>query len=327
VKVFLTGGTGFIGKHLAKRLLKEGHHLRCLVRDARRAVDLQALGAELVKGDVNDRAALRAGMQGCDWLFHLANLYSMWEPDPGCFTRVNVEGTCNLMETALEMGIKKVVYVSTAAVFGKPQEIPFSELCLPGPHLFSEYARTKAAACELAWDLYRLHGLPLVVLYPGIVLGAGDQKASGQYIKDIIFHRVPSTIFHHSRVTYVYVGDVVEALLSAAEKPEATGQKYLVGGHVLDGAAYASTISRISGVPLPRLHFPDFLVTAAAHILTGLALLTRCPPGWGLSVDAARTVKEGFVFDGSKAARDLEICYTPIELAISEAVASYQASF
>ena len=324
MKVFVTGATGFIGRHLVRRLVKEGHEVTCLVRKSSSVAELEALGMRLVTGDVNDREALRIGMRGCDWLFHLANLYTMWEPHPERFQRINVEGTRAVLETALDVGVGKVVYVCTVAVFGKPAASPFTENDRPGPALFSQYARTKAEADAIAWDLYERCGLPLTVLYPAIVLGASDDKASGHYIQDIIRKRVPSTIFHHSSCTYVYVGDVVEAMLRAAQNPSSVGEKYLVGRYALDGRSYADLISEISGVPLPIFRFPDWIVMAASYLLTGLSAITRCPPWWGLSVDAGWTLKNGFVMDGSKAERDLGITYTPIRMALEEAIASYR---
>ena len=324
MKIFVTGATGFIGRHLVQRLVKDDHELYCLVRNNSKTAPLERLGVHLVYGDVNDTSVLCAGMQGCDWLFHLANLYSMWEPDPSRFNRINIEGTRSVLEAALQTGIKKVVYVSTVAVFGKPVQTPFGEESSPGPHLFSEYARTKAVANEIAWDLYKRRGLPLVVLYPGIVLGAGDGKASGQYIQDIIRRRVPSTIFHNSRETYVYVGDLVEAMLRAAARPETVGQKYLIGCHTLDGRGYADLISQVSGVPLPLFRLPDWMVLAAAYLLTGISQIIRRPPLWGLSIDAGWTLKNGFCIDGSKAERELGIQYTPIRKALEEAINSYR---
>ncbi len=324
MKVFVTGATGFIGKHLVRRLIAEGHEVFCLVRNPRRAREMESWGVSLVHGDVNSRAALRDGMTGCDWLFHLANLYSMWEPDPGKFAQVNIEGTRCVLETALETGIRKVVYVCTVAVYGKPAQTPFDEQSQPGPRLFSEYARTKAAADRLAWDLYHHKGLPLVVLYPGIVLGGGDDKASGRYIQDIIRRRVPSTIFHHSCETYVYVEDLVNAMLAAAQKPETVGQKYLIGNETLNGRDYANLVSEVSGVPLPLFRFPDWMVITAAYLLTWVSTITRVPPMWGLSIDAAWTLKNGFSIDGRKAQRELGVCYTPIRHALAEAIASYR---
>ncbi len=324
MNVFVTGATGFIGKHLVRRLTAEGHHVRCLVRKSSHVQPLQKLGVKLIYGDVNDLPALLDGMSGCDWLFHLANVYSMWEPDPSVFSRVNIDGTYAVMQAALECEVKKVVYVSTVAIYGQPAEAPFDESALPGPRLFSEYGRTKAEAEHIAWDLYNRRSLPLVVLYPGIVLGSGDEKASGHYIQDVIYRRVPSTIFHESVATYAHVNDLIDAMLHAAEIPETVGQKYLIGKYRLNGRDYARLIGEVSGVPLPIIHLPDWFVIAVAWLLTFIAGYTKIPPLWGLSSDAASTLKHGFLFDGSKAERELGITYTPVRLALEEAVESYR---
>jgi dihydroflavonol-4-reductase len=325
MKIFITGATGFIGKTLVKKLSGSAHAVRCLVRPTSRVDALRQAGFELVTGSVNDPEALRAGMAGCDWVIHLANLYTMWHPDPAQFARVNVEGTYNVMQAALQAGVSKVVYLSTAAVYGRPLDLPFTEESQPGPRLFSEYARTKALGNQIVWQFYHQHGLPLVVLYPGIVLGAGDDKPSGKYVSDIIHRRVPATIFHHSTATYVYVGDVADAILRAAGQPETTGKKYLLGSARLNGKDYVELIRDVSGVPLPWFHFPDFMVMAVSYLLTGLAAVTRRTPWWGLSVDASWTLKVGFQYDGSKAEGELGITYTPIRQALEEAIASYRA--
>lgn len=326
MRIFLTGGTGFIGHHVARRLLQAGHQLRCLARTtSSRRNDLRAWGVELVDGDVTDRAAVEAGLVGCQAVVHLAGLYAMWQPDRPAFEQVNVTGTRTVLEAALARGVRRVIYMSTVAVYGRPQERPFCEDSQPGPRWFSEYGRSKAAADRLAWELAG-RGLDLTAFYPGIVLGAGDDKASGHYIRDLIGRRCPSTIYHHSSNMYVYVGDVALAVERALERPRAIGQKYLLGAEALDGQVYTQLISQVSGVALPWFRFPDWLVTTASHLLTWRAnLWTHTPPPWGLSIDAAWTLWHGFVFDGSKAVRELGIRYTPIRRALEEAVASYQA--
>ena len=323
--IFLTGASGFIGRHLAERLAREGHRVRCLVRPSSPVEHLKEMGVELVVGDVQDSEALREGMRGCDWLFHLANLYEMWLPEPGLFQAVNVEGTRMVFEAARQSGVGRVVYVSTAAVYGKPEEVPFREEATHGKELFSAYARTKAEGERIAWE-FCARGMAISVLYPGIVLGKGDDKASGKYIAGILGRRVPSTIFNGSRAVYVHVADVVDAVCAAAVRPEAAGQGYLVGGHCLDGREYAELIAELGRVQLPIFRFPDAVVILAAHLLTGLSNVTRRPPWWGLSVDAARTLHEGFVFDGSKAERELGIRYRPIRQALEEAISSYRVS-
>ncbi len=323
MKIFITGATGFIGSHLVRRLAHSPHELRCLVRHSSDVHALKDGGVELVWGDVCEPATLIEGMRGCDWVFNLAGLYAMWTSHPADFARVNVEGTRNVMQCALEAGVSKVVHVSTVAIYGNvPGRI--TEDTPPGAVHLSAYGRTKFLGEQAAWELYRSRGLPLVTLYPGIVLGAGDDKASGQYIRDFVRGRTPSTIFTHSTSTYVFVEDVVEAILCAAEKPGNVGQKYLVGKYQLDGREYARLISKVSGTPMPWFDFPDFMVMAVAGLLTGLANLTNLAPLWGLSVDAGRTLKAGFRMDGGKAERELGIHYTPIQTAVAEAVEFYR---
>lgn len=325
MKVFITGGTGFIGKYAVERFAQCGYAVRVLVRDSSLQKALNQKGIETACGDITAPETLREGMRGCDWVVHLAGQYAMWHPDPSSFDRINVEGTRNVMRAALEQGVSKVVHISTVAVYGKPADCPFTEKSAPGPVLYSQYARSKAEGEQVAWKYFYQQGLPLVVLYPGIVLGAGDERASGQYIQLILNRRTPSTIFHNSPATYVHVRDVADAVVRAAEKPDNLGEKYLLGKETLCGREYAQWIHEISGVPLPPLRLPDLLVRAASYLFTGLSTITHQPPLWTLSVDAERTLKNGFCFDGSKAERELGISYRPVRQALSEAIAGYRA--
>lgn len=324
MNVFITGGTGFIGSHVARRLAAEGHHLRCLARPTSKTGELRGLGAEIVTADLHDRDALRDAMQGCDWVIHLANLYAMWHPRPEEFQLINVEGTRCVMEAALDSGVRKVVYVSTVAVMGKPEAHPFNEDAPCGPRQFSAYGRSKAAGDRLVWQLHEQRGLPVVTLYPGIVLGPGDDKPSGIYIQDLLRGRVPTPIFRRSVETYVAVQDVVEAVLRAAECPAAVGKRYLIGSERLNGMEYVRQICGVAGVRVPWMRLPDFLVIAAAYWFTLRSNLSGNPPPWGLSADAAWTLYHGFDFDGGRAARELGFEYTPVSRALAEAVAWYR---
>jgi len=331
MRISITGALGFIGTHTVQRLAQDGHELVCLVRRTSSADWLRQMGATVVTGDIMDKDSVRAAMAGCDWAVHLANLYSFWQPDPRLYAAVNIGGTRNVMECALETGISKIIHISTAAVYGKPADCPFTEECPVGPAQFSEYARTKYAGDLIAWELHEKQGLPLVMLYPGVVLGPGDPKFTGLYIQDFMRGKVPATGFDDSAFTYVHVRDVAEAIAQALENPDNVGEKYLLGGETLSNRQYSKLISEISGAPMPRWHFPGSLIMLAAAILTGAANLLKRPPvwmmradrRWVISLDSMRTTREGFRFDGSKAERELRIAYTPIRTAIEEAIQSY----
>jgi len=176
----------------------------------------------------------------------------------------------------------------------------------------------------VVWQLYRQRGLPVVVLYPGVVLGAGDPKATGQYAKDLIERRVPARIFEDSAFTFVHVEDVAEAIVRALEEEGNLGEKYLIGKHALTMGEFTRMVGEISGVPLPKRRLPGPVVMAGAALMTKVADLTGRPPLSGMSTDQMRNIKEGAVFDGSKSERELGLTYTPIREAIEGEVASHR---
>ncbi len=324
MKIFITGATGFIGTCLVKRLAQTKHKLCCLVRKNSQVHTIEELGVTLVTGDVTDKDSLYEGMKGCDWVINLANIYSFWEPDRRIYKAVNVKGTANVMECALDTGVSKVVHVSTAGIYGKPKDCPFTEDSPVGPIRFCEYFQTKYEGDLIAWELYEKRGLPLVMIYPGAVLGPGDPKATGQYIKDLINRHLPATVFNNSILTWVHVKDVAEAIIKAAEKENNLGEKYLIGKHQLSLKEFNKLTMEISGVSLPKMSLPDSVVLINARLLTWLANLIKRPPMWGMSIAQMRVMKEGFRIDGSKAERELGITYTPIRIALEEAIASYR---
>jgi dihydroflavonol-4-reductase len=325
MKTFITGATGFIGSHLVRRLLQSDHELCCLVRGINAACEqLKKQGVTLAIGDVTDKASVLRGMKGCDWVFHLAGLYSFWEPDNRMFKHINVNGTRNVMECALETKVSKVVHVSTVGIYGKPEDCPFIEESKVGPVRFCEYFETKYEGDLIVWDLFKTKGLPVVVVYPSAVLGPGDPKATGQYIVNLIRRRLPATVLNDSIFTFVHVRDVAEVIIRAAEKKNNIGEKYLIGKQQMSFGEINQMVSEISGIPLPRLRLPNSLTMINAALLTGLASLLKKEPLWGMSTAQMRVMQEGTIADGSKAERELGISYTPIRVALEEAVASYQ---
>ena len=326
MKVLITGGTGFIGQHLVRRMAQTNHELLCLARQTSDVTLFKELNLEIVYGDVTNKSSIVTAMQGCDWLIDLANVYDFWLPDPSLFTKVNITGTQNLMEATLETGISKVVHVSTALVFGKPQETPFTEESVPGPEQFNEYVRTKRIGEQIVWKMHEEKELPLVVVYPVGVMGAGDTKAPMRLVENLVRRRMPATVFNDSTVVLVHVKDVVEAIVQSAEKDGNIGERYLLGKEQISLGEYYKTVCEIAGVPLPLLALPGWMTMLSAYLLTALSNVTKRPPWLGMSIDQMRTFKEGYVCDGGKAERDLGITYTTIRDAITEEVQAVRQS-
>ena len=195
MKIFITGGTGFIGRHTVELLAQGSHKLTLLVRKTSHISFLNKQNVTLVEGNLSDKDSILKGMEDCDSAINIAGHYSFWEPDKKIYSEINIKGTQNVLECALKTGIKKVVHISTAGIYGKPKEEPFTEESSVGPVQYSEYFRTKYEGERIAWNLLEKKGLPLVVIYPVCVLGAGDNKASGRYIQDLINRKLPATVF------------------------------------------------------------------------------------------------------------------------------------
>lgn len=322
MKLFITGATGFLGTHLFKRLAQTEHHLYCLVRENSNVRELEQV-ATLIRGDVTDKDSLLQGMKGCEGVIHLAAVYSFWAPNKQIYRDVNINGTRYVMESALETGVSKVLHVSTAGVWGNTPDSPFTEDSLVGPIRFGAYFQSKYDADLIVWELFEKKGLPLVVIYPAVVLGPGDPKASGQLIMNLIRGRLPATVFNESVLPFVHVRDVAETIVRALEKKDDIGEKYLVGKFHLTLREFNELVSEISGVPPPKLTLPNSAGMISAMLLTGLADLIKKPPLWGMSTDLMRLLKAGGKLDGSKVQRELGITYTPIRVALEEAIASY----
>lgn len=321
LKIFITGGTGFIGTHLVRRLAQDRHQLYCLARSTSRTETLRQIGAKVIPGDVTDKQSLLDGMRGCDWVVNLANFFDFWTLDRGVYRDVNIVGTRNVMETAIALGISKVVHVSTAAIYGNAKW-PITEASEVGVRCASEYAQTKRAGDLVAWELYRERNLPLVMIYPGGVIGPDDHKASGRYVSNIIRGKMPAQVLTGSDFPWVHVRDVAEAIVLALEKNGNIGEKYLIVAENLTFGDINRMLSELSGVTLPRLTLPDPLTIAMAHVLTGLANLTRRPPMLDMAIDQIRLMKQGFQVDGGKAVRDLGLSYTPIRVALEDEIRS-----
>jgi dihydroflavonol-4-reductase len=321
MRIFVTGGTGFIGTQLVQRLRDTPHELCCLVRDPGKAQALRDAGATVVSGDLRDQSSLVDGMQGSDWVVSIANLYEFWVPDRRAYAEVNVDGTRNLMEAALETGVAKIVHVSTAAVYGNAKW-PIREDSTPGPKCAGEYSRTKRSGDRVAWELFETRGLPLVMVYPGAVIGPNDPKAVGQYIRKYISGAMPAQVMTRRMFPWVHVRDVAEGIVRALEKEGNLGERYLLVAESLTFGEINRILSEISGAKPPRLTFPDWLTIFGALCATAVADVIKKPPVLDMAADQMRLMKQGAEIDGSKASRELGVSYTPIRDALEEAVAS-----
>jgi len=267
VKALITGGAGFIGSHIAARLLSQGHDVRILDNlSSGRQENLDACpGAEFVRGDVSRPEDCRKACAGRDVVFHHAALVSVQEslacPDDSF--RINVGGTLNVLLAAREAGVRRVTFASSAAVYGDDPELPKRETMSLTP--ISPYGADKAAAEQYMLLAGRLWGLETVVLRYFNVFGprqdpAGDYAAViPKFIARLVAGK-PPTIYGDGRQTrdFLYIDDVVAANLLAAESAQAPGGVFnIAGGDPISLLGLLETLQQATGLATPPEFAPE----------------------------------------------------------------------
>lgn len=323
MKTLVTGAAGIIGTHVVRRLKRNAHSVYCLVRRVDGLQHLEELGAILIEGDVTDKASLLRGMWGCDWVVNLAEAGSYWEPDRRVYEDVNIRGTRNVMECALETGIAKVVHLTTAILYSNSTGHLLQRKAV-NPAELSEYTRTKQVGDMFAWELYQRKALPLVMIYAAKPIGLNDTDSTTQHIRNVITRKARVRAFEDVVSTYVAVADLAEAIVTALEKDNNLGERYLVGGAKLSVREFDEILREITGVPRAKVSVPESLVFLFVELSTSLSRLTKRQPALGISADALRVFAAGLEFDGSRAQAELDLVYTPIRDALREAISSMQ---
>lgn len=280
MKVFLTGATGFIGGRVARALRERGDGVRALVRDTERGRDLEALGCELVLGDLADGAALEAGLEGCEAMIHGAAVYEVGIPESEHrrMYEANVLGTERALRAALAAGTPKVVYVSTVGAFGNTHGQVVDETYEhPGTGFTSYYEQTKYEAHRIAKDLIAEQDLPCVIVQPGGVYGPGDHSALGKQMDDFLAGRMPLLIFPDLGLNLVHVDDVATGILLALDRGVA-GESYVLGGQVTTMRELIGTLGRVAGRKPPSRALPTGVLKAIAPAGPLVGKLIGQPP-------------------------------------------------
>jgi nucleoside-diphosphate-sugar epimerase len=252
MRYFVTGATGFIGGHLTRRLIKDGHEVAALVRDPRKAGDLGSLGVEIFKGDITSRDTLTEPMEGSDGVFHVAAWYKVGAQDSERAEEINVQGTSNVLHAMKELSIPKGVYTSSLAVFSNTRgEMKNEDYIYKGKHL-SEYDHTKwEAHYSIAKPMVMNQELPLVIVMPGVVYGPGDNSSVGRLFDDYLKGKL-GILPCCTRYCWAHVDDIVEGHILAMDKGR-EGESYIIAGDPHSMVEAFEIAERITGIRRPRL--------------------------------------------------------------------------
>ncbi|MGB3716685.1 MAG: NAD-dependent epimerase/dehydratase family protein [Candidatus Promineifilaceae bacterium] len=277
MKAFVTGGTGFIGRPLIRKLLKRGYSVSALTRSEQGAADLASLGAETVRGDIFNVSSMREGMRGSDVVFHLAGWYKIGSPDWMTAESLNVGGTRKVMRLARELDIPKVVYTSTHTVLGDTKGELVDETFFQGGPFANEYDRTKwLAHYKVAVPMIE-KGAPIIIVMPGTGYGPGDPSLIGDLMRLFYSGRLPAAPAVDFTTSYVHVEDIAEGHIVAAEKG-VIGESYILTGPAVPLGEIVDFWSQLTGKPAPVLRIPSGYLLPFAPLMGWLNKTFRLPP-------------------------------------------------
>ena len=321
MQTLVTGGAGFIGRHLVATLVERGLPVRVL--------DTQPRGAapepvEWLQGSILDEALLERALAGVEWIFHLAAIPHLWIADKAQYEVVNHQGTRLVLRAAGRAGVRRFVHCSTEAVLSRADRGGVVDGTLdpdpadqPGP-----YSRSKALAEQAALRAAR-DGLPLVIASPTAPLGPGDASLTPptRMVLDYLTGRHPAYL--DCLLNLADVRDVAEGHLCAAARG-VLGRRYLLGGENLRLSDLLTRLQVLSGRPMPKRRVPWWLAWTATAVGEFVAdrVTHRAPAA---SLNGLRLVRRPLTYDSRLAAEDLDWRARPLDGTLKDAVADLAA--
>lgn len=300
-RILVTGATGFAGGHLCQRLARSGYVVRALVRDPERGVHLRRWGAEVLIGDLRDAEALRQATTGIDVVYHLAAVYRQANVSRKEMWAVNVEGTRNLLDAAVQAGVQRFVHCSSIGVHGDIKNAPANEETPYRPG--DDYQKSKMEGERVALHYMAERRLPVVVFRPAGIYGPRDLR----FLK--LFRAIKRRRFimlGSGQITYhlVYIDDLINGILLCGNKQNSTGHVYILGDQFpVTLNQLVQSIAQVLCVRSPRLRLP-----VAPVYLAGFLCELMCkplginPPLYRRRVDFFRKNR---AFEISKAKKEL----------------------
>lgn len=320
--VFLTGGTGFLGRHLVPRLCRAGYTVRVLTRHPETHLWLKRYPRiEIIHGDLLDAQLMHDAAQGCRYVVHAAGLFRFWG-NAADFDATNVQGTENVLSAALNAQIERMVHISTIALIGQPDPDNVMDETYPANPV-EPYQRSKLRAERLAISYHKDKGLPLVVLRPGAYYGP-----MGEYAFNRLFFTDPmrGLIMQLNGGRYItfpaFIDDVAQGVMLALERGR-LGEIYNICGDWLTHKDAFDIVCEEAGLFSLRPPIPGWLGIMTARVMTAFSQFTQREPFWPLNLRSY--VYNYWRVSSEKARRELGFVPTDFRKGARQTIAWYRA--
>jgi dihydroflavonol-4-reductase len=321
--ILVTGGAGFIGSHLVRRLVERGARVRVLEQPNARVAHLPLDRIELIHGDIRDRSAVERAVRGCVEVYHLAANPNLWTQRRGHFRQVNYLGAVNVLDAALAAGARRVLHTSTESILTRVRQTgPIAEdQRVALRDVLGPYCRSKFLAERHAFRRARAGG-PVVIVNPTLPVGPGDfgRTPPTQMILD--FCRGKRRQYLDAELNLIDVGDVAEGMVLAAERGQ-PGRRYLLGHENLSIREVFVRLARLTGLPEPRWRVPYAAALGAAYASELVAdVFTHRSPA--ATVTGVKLTRRAMHFDARRSLSELGLEPRPVEKSLADAVAWFR---
>jgi dihydroflavonol-4-reductase len=320
-KVFVTGGTGFVGTNLIRLLLRQGYQVKALVRSTSSMRNLEGLDLEIVQADLSDPSIWTA-MKGCSALFHVAAHYSLWHSDRDQLYRDNVLGTRSILQSANRADVGRIVYTSSVAAIGAGNqgEVLDETHQTPMNRLIGDYKKSKFLAEQEAIKAANA-GQDIVIVNPTSPVGAWDRKPTptGDIILRFLRRQMP--FYLNTGLNFIDVEDVAWGHLLALLKG-ASGRRYILGHQNMTLKSLLDLLAVHTGIPSPTVRIPYWIPYVSAWV--DEKILHRLGKRPSLALDGVRMASQTMHYDSSLAIHQLGLPQSSVPAALARAIEWFQ---
>ena len=317
MRVLVTGASGFIGGHIARKLLEKGYEVSVLIRKSSNTANIVGMPYRICYGDIRDKDSVRKALKGCRGLFHAAAMYGFWARDPMDFYRVNVEGTKNMIEAAMEEGVEKIVYTSSESALEGGNGAEGGSGLARIEDVCGDYKKSKLLA-EIEVRKMAAAGLPVLIVNPTTPIGSGDivPTPTGRIVLDMLNGAMPAYV--NTGLNVIDVEDVARGHILAYEKA-GPGERFVLGNRDLSLRQMLEIIAGIAGMRPPRTEIPlgAASVLAYADEFFSGKMLKRHPR---IPLAAVRTAYKKRFFDCRPYTVRLGLALMPVEKAFEKSI-------
>jgi len=317
LRAFVTGASGFVGTSLARELVTQGWRVTALVRKSSPLEDIADLGLDLRVGDITDAESVKAALpEAVDCVFHVAASTNIWSRNNDLQTRINVDGTRNVVESAIAAGAMRMVHTSSFIVWGFQDNL-LTESCEPvEAGGWINYIRTKRLAEDIVKTAVATGRLDATICNPAHILGPGDRHNWSRMIRLVQQEKLPGV--PPGGGAFADVREVARAHVQAfhAGRP---GENYILGGEDTMFIDVIRMTGEILGHKVPSKASPAWLLKAAARVFVMRAALTGTEPD--LTPEGAAMITRHIRCDSSRAQNELDYRFTPVRNVLQDTCA------